>query len=185
MRDAEELREFRLAAEGRLSDAHVSLIYGGAVIRLYAAFERMMIGALTGTTDSGTPELSDTTGIRFPEHLADEVCEYIIIGNGRFNFRARDGLTGEIRKDVPGIHHLVQAVRESGYRTSLDRLRALRNRTAHDGPAPRRNALRSTGRRRMGPAGSRLKRRDRLEGTFSSLPRLSEETGGQAPCCPY
>ena len=81
MRVAEELREFRLAAEGRLSDPHVSLIYGGAVIRLYAAFERMMIGALTGTTGSGTSELSDTTGIGFPEHLADEVCEYIIIGN--------------------------------------------------------------------------------------------------------
>lgn len=61
MWDAEELRRFCRTAERRLSDPHVSLIYDGAVIKLYAAFERMMIGALTGAIGTDTSQLSATT----------------------------------------------------------------------------------------------------------------------------
>ena len=89
-RDAIELLQFCTSAEKALTAAHVSLVYDGAVIRLYAAFERMMIGALTGAINNDTSQLSTTANVQFPKHLTDEVCEYIIIGGGFFNFKGRD-----------------------------------------------------------------------------------------------
>ena len=164
-----------------MSDAHVSLVYDGAVINLYAAFERMMIGALTGAINNDISQLSTTTNIQFPEHLTDEVCEYIIIGNGYFNFRGRDGLISEIKKYVPDSHYLVRAVKESEYMTSLNRLCALRNYPAHYSKASKQNALKSIDQTRMGSAGSWLKRQSRFQELVSSLVNLSKEIEGGAP----
>ena len=51
------------------------LAYDGAVIKLYAAFERMIMGALTGAINNDTYQLSVSTSVQFPKHLTDEVCE--------------------------------------------------------------------------------------------------------------
>ena len=180
-RDAKKLIKFCRSAEKRLSDAHVSLAYDGAIINLYAAFERMMIGALTGAINNNTSQLSATAGVEFPKHLTDEVCEYIIIGNGYFNFRGRDGLIGEIKRYVPDSHYLVQTVKDSKYRTSLNRLCALRNYAAHHSKASKKNALKSIGQKRMGSAGSWLKRQSRFQELVSSLVKLSKEIEEGAP----
>ncbi len=180
-RDARKLLKFCKVAEKRLSDAHVSLVYDGAVINLYAAFERMMIGALTGAINNDTSQLSTTTSVQFPKHLTDEVCEYIIIGNRYFNFRGRDGLISEIKKYVPDSHYLVRAVKESEYTTSLNRLCALRNYAAHYSKASKQNALKSIDQTRMGSAGSWLKRQSRFQELVSSLVNLSKEIEGGAP----
>ena len=181
-RDAKELLRFCMSAEKALLDAHVSLVYDGAVIKLYAAFERMMIGALTGAINNDTSQLSNTTSVQFPKHLTDEVCEYIIIGNGYFNFRGRDGLIGEVRKYVPGSHYLVQAVRDSRYKTSLEQLSALRNYAAHYSMASKQIALKSIGQKKMGSAGSWLKRQDRFPNLVQSLLELSRRI---EKCAPY
>ena len=180
-RDAKKLIKFCRVAERRLSDAHVSLVYDGAVINIYAAFEQMMIEALIGAINNNTSQLSATTGVQFPEHLTDEVCEYIIIGNGYFNFRGRDGLISEIKKYVPDSHYLVRAVKESEYKTSLDRLCALRNYSAHNSKASKKNALKSIDQERMGSAGSWLKRQSRFQELVLSLVKLSKEIEKGAP----
>ena len=180
-RDAEELLRFCGSAERALSDAHVSLVYDGAVIRLYAAFERMMIGALIGAINNDISQLSATAGVQFPKHLTDEVCEYIIIGSGYFNFRGRDGLIREIKKYVPESHYLVRAVKESKYKTPLNQLCALRNYAAHYSMASKQIALKSIGQQKMGPAGSWLKRQNRFPELATSLVRLSEEIEEGAP----
>ena len=66
-RDANNLLAFCKSAEKSLADAHVSLVYDGAVIKLYAAFERMMIGALTGAINNDTAQLSTTANVQFPK----------------------------------------------------------------------------------------------------------------------
>ena len=143
MQDAKKLRDFCKDSQKCLSDAHVSLVYDGAVIKLYAAFERMMIGALIGAINNYTSQLRATTNVQFSAHLTDEVCEYIIIGNSYFNFHGRDGLIGEIKKYVPDSHYLVQTVKKREYTDSLNRLCALRNYAAHYSKASKKSALRS------------------------------------------
>lgn len=180
-RDAKKLTEFCSVSRKHLSDAHVSLVYDGAVINLYAAFERMMIGALTGAINNNTSQLSATTNIQFPAHLTDEVCEYIIIGNGYFNFRGRDGLIREIKQYVPNNHYLVEVVKRPAYAISLNRLCALRNYAAHHSKASKKNALVSISQKKMGSAGSWLKTQSRFEEIVSSLVKLSEDIEIRAP----
>ncbi len=140
-----------------------------------------MIGALTGAINNDMPQLSATIGVQFPKHLSDEVCEYIIIGRGYFNFRGRDGLISEIKRYVPDSHYLVQAVKDSEYRTSLNRLCALRNYAAHYSKVSKKNALKSIDQKRMGSAGSWLKRQGRFEEIISSLQKLSRKIEKGAP----
>ena len=176
--NAGSLLRFCNEAEKALSAAHVSRAYDGAVIRLYADFERMILGALTGAINNDTSQLSATTSIQFPKHLNDAVCQYIIVGNGYFNFRGRDGLIREIKKYVPQSHYLVQAVKDVRYKTSIDQLCALRNYAAHGSMASKQIALRSVGQTRMGSAGSWLKRQDRFEQLVIRLWELSEDIEG-------
>ena len=179
--DANELLSFCESAEKALTDAHVSLVYDGAVIKLYVAFEGMMIGALIGAINNDTSQLSTTANVQFPKHLTDEVCEYIIIGSGYFNFRGRDGLIGEVKKYVPDSHYLVGVIRDPQYRTSLDQLCALRNYAAHSSMASKKAALKATNQARMGSAGSWLKRQNRFPKLVNDLLRLSQEIQKRAP----
>ena len=179
--DADRLLDFCASSEQCLSDAQVSLAYDGAVINLYAAFEQLIIGALTGAINNDTSHLSATTGVKFPKHLTDEVCEFIIIGNGYFNFRGRDGLIGEIKKYVPRDHYLVRTIREQAYKTSLDRLCALRNYAAHHSGVSKKSALKSIDQTKMGSAGSWLKRQGRFQDLVKSLKKLSREIEADAP----
>ena len=180
-RKADELLEYCQSAGKTLTAAHVSLVYDGAVLKLYAAFEQMMMGALTGAINNDTSQLSTTANIQFPKHLTDEVCEYIIIGNGYFNFKGRDGLIGEIGKYVPNNHYLLEVIRGRQYKMSLDQLCALRNYAAHSSMASKKIALKSTGQERIGSAGSWLKRQERFPTLVNDLKRLSREIEQKAP----
>ena len=180
-RDAEKLLNFCSDSEQCLSDAQVSLVYEGAVINLYAAFERMTIGALTGAINNNTSHLSTTTGVEFPKHLTDEVCEYVIIGNGYFNFRGRDGLIGEIKKYVPDDHYLAKTVKEQAYKVALDQLCALRNYAAHHSGVSKKHALKAVDQTKMSSAGSWLKRQNRFQELVTSLLKLSKEIEEKAP----
>ena len=68
----------------RLSTKHVTWAHEYAIIRLYREFEDMILNSLIAAINKNTSELSNTTGISFPKHLTDEVCEYIIVGDGYF-----------------------------------------------------------------------------------------------------
>ena len=180
--EAKKLLEYCETAHKKLpSNEHLNLVYDGAVIKLYSAFERMMIGALTGAINNDTSRLSTTTNVQFPKHLTDEVCEYIIIGSGYFNFRGRDGLIGEVRKYVPCNHYLVEAVKNPVYKDSLDLLCTLRDYAAHGGTASKNNALTATGQKRIGSSGSWLKSQNRFQDLISKINELSEDIEKGAP----
>ena len=178
---ASEVLEFCGKAEEVLSEAHVSLVYDAAIIKLYAHFEQMIVESLTGAINNDTSQISITTNIQFPKHLTDEVCEYIITKGGYFNFRGRDGLIDEIKKHVPDNHYLVKVIKNNAYRQSLDRLCALRNYAAHGSDSSKRSALKSIGQKKMRSAGSWLKKQNRLQDIASSLCNLSKDIEASAP----
>ncbi len=179
-KDAEEFLEFCAEAKG-LSDRNKSLAYELAIIKLYAAFERMILEALTGAINNDTSVLGATTRVDFPKHLRDEVCEYIITGGRYFDFRGRSGLIREIKKYVPPNHYLLEAVKDSAYQLPLDQLCALRNYAAHESSISKKAALEAVGQQRMGSAGSWLKVQNRLQSLVNQLSDLSCRVEQGAP----
>ncbi|MEQ1846706.1 MAG: hypothetical protein ABL983_14160 [Nitrospira sp.] len=158
-----------------------SWIYEYAIIRLYREFERLMLEGIVGTINNDTATFSITVGIPFPKHLTDEVCEYLVLGNGYFDFRGRDGLIKELKRYVPDTHYFLVCVKKPKYKDSLEQLSALRNFAAHDSFQSKRNALRAVGLDRMGSAGSWLKRQGRFEVISSNLKELAQELRDAAP----
>ena len=156
-----------------MADGHVSLAYEAAVIKLYAAFERMIVEALTGAINNDTSQLSATTHVQFPKHLTDEVCEYLISGSGYFSFRGRDGLIKEIKKYVGDSHYLLIAVKDQQFKTALEQLCALRNYAAHNSKVSKQIVLKLIGQEKIGSAGSWLKVQKRFVGLVECLRRLS------------
>ena len=157
------------------SDSQVSMVYDAAVIKLYASFERLMLRLLKGAINRDSTVLTAATGWTFPKHLSAEVCEYVITGGGYFDFKGRDGLLGRIKKTVGDQHYLYVTVKKPSYRTSVERLCSLRNYAAHESALSKRTALTSIGQRRMGSAGSWLKRKGRLEAIAVDLTALAKD----------
>jgi hypothetical protein len=81
-----------LTASAGLGDEHVSWCHDLAIIRLYRAFESLMLDALVGALNNDTSTLSTRTGFSFPKHLTDEVCRFLVTGRGYFDFKGRDVL---------------------------------------------------------------------------------------------
>ena len=113
------------------SEAHVTWAYDYAIIRLYREFENMILECLIAAINNDTEQLSKKTGISFPKHLTDGVCTYIVVGEGYFDFRGRDGLIGKLKKYLPDDHYLVKIVKKEEYKGALEKLSALRNFAAH------------------------------------------------------
>ena len=125
--------------------------------------------------------ISSTTGVRFPTHLTDEVCEYVVTGGGYFDFKGRDGLIREIKKFVPGDHWLMEAVKAPQHKTDLERLVALRNFAAHESAASKRAARSAVEQSRIASAGSWLKSQGRLEQILNGLLALAADIEFRAP----
>ena len=84
-----------------LSDSHLSWMFDYAIIRLYREFENMILNCLVAGINNDTEQLSETTGVVFPKHITEEVCEYLVVGDGYFDFRGRDGLIATLKKYLP------------------------------------------------------------------------------------
>ena len=179
--DTGVLLQFCANAERVLTDGEVSLVYDAAVIKLYTAFERMILGALVGAINNDTKALSDNTLVRFPKHLTDEVCEYIITGKGYFDFRGPGGLIKEVRQYVPDTHYLVKRLKEQAYADSLNRMCALRNFAAHESHVAKRAALKSIKQERVASAGTWLKKQNRFRDMVRDLSALAKAIEGDAP----
>ena len=184
--EARTLLEFCEEAEQHLSAAHVSLVYDAAVIRLYASFEQMILGTLTGAINNNTSHVSNTTGVQFPKHLTDEVCEYIITGGGYFDFQGRDGLIRRIKRHVPDNHYLLTAIKDDRHKESLNQLCALRNYAAHGSKISRKKALDSVGKKKMKSAGTWLKAKERGKSRFEEIAgNLAELSNTIEESAPY
>ena len=140
-----------------------------------------MLSALVGAINNDTKTLEDRTGVAFPKHLTDEVCEFLITGAGYFDFKGRSGLIKTVKSFVPEGHYLLEAVKKPEYREALDRLSALRNFAAHESSPSKRAALEAIGGEKISSSGAWLKRQDRFEYLASRLKGLASEVEDAAP----
>ena len=163
------------------SDAHVTWVHDYAIIRLYREFEDMILNCLVAAINSDTQQLAHATGVKFPKHLTDEVCEYIIVKDGYFDLRGRDGLIKTLKMYLPADHYLVTVVKNNAYRGALEKLSALRNLAAHDSKPAKRRALKAIEGQRLASSGAWLKKQNRFGQISASLRRLADEVHAQAP----
>lgn len=75
---ADDIAGFLTKVSANQSDQHVSWLHNYGIIRLYREFESLVLDALVGAINNNTATFSATTGIEFPKHLTDEVCEFLI-----------------------------------------------------------------------------------------------------------
>jgi hypothetical protein len=159
---------------------HVTWAVEAALMKLEAQFEHLVLHALVGAINNDTALLTSTTHVMFPKHLTDEVCEYLVVGSGYFDFRGRDGLIKTLKQYLPDSHYLITAVKKPAYKDPLDRLIALRNFAAHESAKSKKTARETVG-TNMSAAGAWLKRQNRLKNISALLKRLAAEIEAGAP----
>ena len=164
-----------------LGDQAVSWAYEAALIKTAVAFEQLMLDCIVAAINNDTATISARTGIAFPKHLTDEVCEYLVTGGGFFDFRGRDGLIKTIKGYVPDNHWLPEAVKQAQHKGALDRMIALRNFAAHESSASKRKALDAIGQQKIGGAGSWIKCQGRFSDLTTALTSLANEIETKAP----
>ena len=140
-----------------------------------------MLSAIVGAINNDTETISSTTGVEFPKHLTDEVCEYLVLGGNYFDFKGRDGLIKILKRFVPGDHYLLTIIKEDRYKSSLEKLSALRNYAAHESYQSKRAALTAIDQERVGSAGSWLKSQGRFVSISQRLKELANEIEESAP----
>jgi len=179
---ATELENYCAKVDGLsgLADREKSWAFEGALIKLDAAFERMILHALVGAINNKTSLLSTTTGVTFPRHLTDEVCEFVVTGGGYFDFKGRAGLISVLKKFLPETHYVVVAAKDPAHKEVLDRVFAMRNYAAHESARSKRLARVAAG-KNFSSAGSWLKRRNRFSRISAGLRLLAEAIEDAAP----
>jgi hypothetical protein len=140
-----------------------------------------VLDCIVATINNDTATLSATTGIKFPKHLTDEVCEYIVVGDGYFDFRGRDGLIKTFKRFVSDDHFLITVTKNQKYKHSLEKLSALRNYAAHESAQAKGSVLKTVNHERIGSAGAWLKTQKRLKVIIDDLRSLASDLGRSAP----
>jgi hypothetical protein len=144
----------RGVAAAPLTEQDQSWCYDLAIIRLYREFEDLMLSCLVALINNDTTTFSQLKKRTFPKHMNVEVCEYLICGDGYFDFAGRDGLLKTIKKIVPNGHWLPTIVGDAAYTNALKKLSALRNFAAHDSSVSKKRALEAIGQERMSSSGA-------------------------------
>ena len=163
------------------SDEHITWLHNYAIIRLYKEFEGLMLDALVAAVNNDTSTLQATTDVKFPKHLTDEVCEFLITGTGYFDFKGRSGLIKTLKSFIPDQHYLVTTVKKTIYKEALEQLTTLRNFAAHESQASKRAALDAVNAKKLASSGAWLKRQNRFLSIANKLKALSTELHGLAP----
>lgn len=152
-----------------------------AIIRLYREFEDLMLSCLVALINNDTTTFSQLKKRSFPQHMNVEVCEYLICGDGYFDFAGRDGLIKTVKKIVPAAHWLPTIVADAAYTDALKKLSALRNFAAHDSSVSKKRALEAIGQERMSSSGAWLKKRNRYAAICDSLKLMAGRIEAAAP----
>lgn len=181
--ELEEVEQFLDRAKNNksLTKKDTTWIYEYGLIRMYRGFEELMLDCLVGAVNNDMDSISNKTGILFPKHLSKEVCEFLIIGIGYFDFRGRSGLINKLTDFLPRKHFLVTCVKDNTYKDTLDILVVFRNYAVHSSKVARKKALEVTGRERLGAAGTWLKIDNRLEDLIEKLKDFAKEIHDSAP----
>ena len=171
----------RGVAAAPLTEQDQSWCYDLAIIRLYREFEDLMLSCLVALINNDTTTFSQLKKRTFPKHLNVEVCEYLICGDGYFDFAGRDGLLKTIKKIVQNGHWLPTIVGDAAYTNGLKKLSALRNFAAHDSSVSKKRALEGIGQERMSSSGAWLKKQNRFATICNSLKAMAQQIDAAAP----
>ena len=144
----------------KLGHEHVCWCYEYAIIRLYCAFEQLMLDTLTAVLNKNPKTFEDKTGIKL-KAIQNDLAEYIIVGNGYFDFKGRDGLIKIVKSYVADGHWLIKIVTDDHYKDSLEQLSAFRNYAAHSGNAAKFRARKVTGKGKIAKCGKWLSTKDK------------------------
>lgn len=169
------------AEDAKLTDQAMTWTYELALIKTAVAFEHLMLECIVCAVNNDTGTISSQTGINFPKHLTDEVCEYLVTGGGYFDFKGRDGLLKVLRQFMPPTHYLPTAVKDPRFKDALDQLVALRNFAAHESPASKKKVLEVLKIQKIGSAGAWVKRQGRFQKLASRLTDLADSISAAAP----
>ena len=169
------------SAGPHLTDQDKSWCHDLAIIRLYREFEGLILRCLVALINSDATTFSQLKRRKFPKHMNVAVCDYLICGDGYFNFSGRDGLIREINKCVPKNHWLPTAVKKRRYKDAINRMCALRNFAAHDSSVSKKRALEVIGQKKMLSSGAWLSSQGRFNKICKGLKGLAEEIEAEAP----
>ena len=182
-----------------LSKDDENVCFDIAIISLYREFENLILKCLVALINNDSSTFSERTGRQFPKHMNVKVCEYLICGDGYFNFKGRGGLIDKIREFVPlADHHrgrpdhwLLAIVKKDDYEDALNKLSGLRNFAAHNSSVSKKKALKSINetRRNLPSSGAYLKVREsgqkqgenRFTKICESLKKMAKEIEENAP----
>ncbi len=181
--NVDEIVDFtrRSAKAESLTELDQSWCYDLAIIRVYREFEDLMLSCLVALINNDMTVFSQMKNRAFPKHMNVEVCEYLICGDGYFDFSGRDGLLKTIKNIVPNDHWLPTIVRGNAYTAALKKLSALRNFAAHDSSVSKKRALEAICQKRMSSSGAWLKREKRFAKICNSLKAMAEQIDAAAP----
>lgn len=153
-----------------------------AVVLLYGAFEAMMLRSLAGAINNDSTITSKQLGVKFPKHMSEDICTYLITGSGYFDFKGRHDLIKTIKKYLSDSHYLCRIVKDSKFKDALDRLCALRNLAAHrDSEKAHDAAANAVKQAKIGSAGAWLRAHDRFKSICESLNGMAKQIQTQAP----
>ncbi len=178
---ADAISGFVTRAKAALPVGDQGWVHDYAIISLYREFESLVLETLVGAINNDTNTISQRLGFKFPRHMSDEVCQYLIVGDGYFDFKGRDGLIKVIKQFVPDPHFLLTVVKKKKHNNALERLSALRNFAAHASAQSKKAAKKATSQRRLSTAGNWLKVGNRMADLIDSLKELASEIHSSAP----
>lgn len=179
--NANSIVSFAEAATDNLTKGHSAWAHDYAVIRLYREFESLMLEALVGAINNDPSTISATTGVAFPRHVTKPVAEFLVTGNGYFDFKGRSGLIKLVKDYVPDTHYLVKVLKNKAYTAPLDQLSALRNFAAHNSAQSKQAAINATGMKNLGSSGNWLRVNNRLGQLRDELNTLAADIEANAP----
>ena len=177
IKNISEINDFttRIVTATSLLSQDESWCFDLAIIRLYREFEDLMLSCLVALINNDSEQFSKLKERKFPKHMSVAVCEYLVYGDGYFDFRGRNGLIKTIKNFVPDGHWFPTVVKNPKYRKDLDRFIALRNFAAHDSAVSKKRALDATGKDRMLSSGDWLKKRSRFDKICKNLEHMAKE----------
>ena len=171
----DDVREFLAEAVNRnLSGGSLTRCYDYALLAVYRAFEQFVLEICIARINRDPAAFYDTVGVEFGQHITADQCEFLLVGDGYFDFRGHGGLVDVVRKAAGKDTEMHAVTKVAVHRQAFEILSGLRNYVAHESSQSWRAARKSMqywepNRKNLGSAGSWLKA---LQGGQTRMERL-------------
>lgn len=168
-------------ANAGLSKDALSRAHNVAIIESAITLERLVLDCLIVAINNDVSVIRTESRVNFPAHLQDDVVEYIIVGNGYFDFRGgKSGIVKAVKQYLDDSHWVTQAAKNLDA-SQIDRLIALRNWAAHESPQSARKAKAAVGQVRARSAGSWAKVNGRVFEITTAVRSFAQDVQQFAP----